>query len=224
MTDRVDPAGGEAFAPRSGWVAPEVAAEFPGLRVAWVTVAGGARGSPPALRGRLRSLSNQYRGGGVVSMRSRPIPQAYRAFFRQIGLDPDVQRIPSERVAVDRLVHGEFRSVGMVSDACLVALIETGVPVWALDAGLVDPAGLGIRATTAEDAATAPDISVPAGSLVVADGRRPQAVLFSDPPPARGVGQRTRQVLIFTLAVDGVPEIHVEEALWMVFDLLSEGE
>ena len=32
-------------------------------------------------------------------MRTKPIPQAYRAFFRQIGLDPDVDRIPSEEAA-----------------------------------------------------------------------------------------------------------------------------
>ena len=84
-------------------------------------------------------------------MRTKPIPQAYRIFFRQIGLDPDVTRIPSEEAAVARLLHGEFRSAGLIPDACLVALIETGVPVWALDADVVDEGGLGIRTATADD-------------------------------------------------------------------------
>ena len=62
-------------------------------------------------------------------MRTKPVPQAYRAFFRQIGLDPDVQRIPSEQAALARLVQGGFRSVDLIADACLIALVETGVPV-----------------------------------------------------------------------------------------------
>ena len=131
--------------PREGVVDPMIRDEFPGLRLRWVTVPGRPEPSPRELVRQLRDLSNRYRGGGVVSMRTKPVPQAYRAFFRQIGLDPDVRRIPSEEVAVARLVQGGFRSVDHIADACLVALIETGVPVWALDAERVDDAGLGIR-------------------------------------------------------------------------------
>ena len=82
-------------------------------------------------------------------MRTQPLPHAYRAFFRQIGLDPDATRIPSEDAAVARLMQGGFRSTDIVSDALLIGLIETGVPVWALDADTVGAGGLGIR-TTAE--------------------------------------------------------------------------
>ena len=139
-------------APQPGFVDPLVAGEFPGLRLRWVTVPARPGPSPPALRAQLRDLSNRYRGGGVVTMRTKPIPQAFRAFFRQIGLDPDVRRIPSEEVAVARLVQGGFVSVDVVADACLVALIETGIPVWALDAEQVDDAGLGIRAAPARAA------------------------------------------------------------------------
>jgi DNA/RNA-binding domain of Phe-tRNA-synthetase-like protein len=205
---------------RSGFVAPDVRAEFPGLRLLWVEAPARAGSTPPALRRRLRSLSDRYRGASVVSMRVKPVPRAFRAFFRQIGLDPDVQRIPIEEAAVRRLLHGEFRSLGLISDACLVALIETGVPVWALDAAAVDEAGLGIRTATAHDAATGP--SPGAGSLVVADRRRAQAVLFADPDPGRGPGPKTRRVILFALGVDGVPDIHIEEALWLAADLVAD--
>lgn len=217
-------AGGDGPVPREGAVAPEVAEEFPGLRLAWIAFPGTAGPSPPALRRRLWSLSNRYRGASVVSMRARPVPRAYRTFFRQIGLDPDVQRIPSERVAVQRLVDGEFRSADLVSDACLVALVETGIPVWALDAERVDPESLQIRPATAEDADAELPVSVAPGGLVVADRSGPHAVLFSEPAPGRGVQPRTRRVLLFAVAVDGVPDIHVEEALWTAFDLLGGGE
>jgi DNA/RNA-binding domain of Phe-tRNA-synthetase-like protein len=194
--------------PQQGFVDPLVAAEFPGLRLRWVTVPARPAPSPPALRTQLRDLSNRYRGGGVVTMRTKPIPQAFRAFFRQIGLDPDVRRIPSEEVAVARLVQGGFVSVDLVADACLVALIETGVPVWALDADRVNDAGLGIR-VLAE------------GSLIVGDGATSCCALFEDPVPECAVARRTRRVTLFTVAVDGVPEIHVEEALWCALEVLA---
>jgi DNA/RNA-binding domain of Phe-tRNA-synthetase-like protein len=197
--------------PQPGFVDPLVAGEFPGLRLRWVTVPARPGPSPPALRAQLRDLANRYRGGGVVTMRTKPIPQAFRAFFRQIGLDPDVRRIPSEEVAVARLVQGGFVSVDLVADACLVALIETGIPVWALDAEHVHDAGLGIRVTG--------DPSP--GSLVVGDGDRCCCALFEDPLPECAVGPRTRRVTLFAVAVDGVPEIHVEEAVWCALELLA---
>ena len=212
----------DGWALRTGFVAPELRAEFPGLRLHWVELAAGRGATPPALRRRLRSLSDRYRGASVVAMRVKPVPHAFRAFYRQIGLDPDVQRIPSEEAAVGRLIHGEFRSLGRISDACLVALVETGVPVWALDAGAVDEAGLGIRAATARDAGAASDLAPGAGSLVVADGTRAHAVLFADPPPGRCPGPRTRRAVLFAVAVDGVPGIHVEEALWLAADLVAD--
>jgi len=204
--------------PTPGAIDPVIGEEFPGLRLRWVTAPHRPGPSPPEVVARLRDLSNRYLGAGVVTMRVNPVPQAFRAFFRQIGLDPDVQRIPSEAVAVARLLQGGFRSVDRISDACLIALIETGVPVWALDAERVDDAALRIRAATAADAAS--DAALPAGSLVVADDHAVHAVLFENPGPGHGVGPRTRRVTLFAVAVGGVPEIHVEEALWCAVDLL----
>jgi DNA/RNA-binding domain of Phe-tRNA-synthetase-like protein len=154
-------------------------------------------------------------------MRTKPIPQAFRVFFRQIGLDPDVTRIPSERAAVARLLQGGFRSAGLIADACLVSLIETGVPVWALDADTVDPGGLGIRTVTADDQPIAGErglLSV--GSLAVADATTVHAPLFGMPAGGHGVTGRTRRVAFYSVGVAGVPSIHVEEALWMCVELL----
>jgi DNA/RNA-binding domain of Phe-tRNA-synthetase-like protein len=211
-----------SLSPAAGVIAPDVAAEFPGLRLDWVMVEARARPSPPALRRRLKELSNRYRGASVVTMRTKPIPQAFRAFFRQIGLDPDVDRIPSERVAVTRLLHGGFRSVDVVADACLVALIETGVPVWALDGDIVDQHGLGIRTTTETDTEQFGELRYLApGSLAVADQSAVHAVLFEDPAPGHGVGTRGTRVVLFSVGVDGVPGIHIEEALWISVELLG---
>jgi DNA/RNA-binding domain of Phe-tRNA-synthetase-like protein len=214
-----------ALRPADGFVQAEVAAEFPGLRLQWATLAARRRPSPPAVVRMLGQVANRYRGASVVAMRTKPIPQAYRSFFRATGLDPDVQRIPSERVALERLVHGEFRSVNLVADAALIALIETGVPVWALDARHVDVDSLGIRVAMAGDrlGSALDGMGLPAGQLVVADREKVHATLFEDPAPEHAPGPRTQRMVLFAVAVDGVPAIHVEEALWVSTDAIEAG-
>jgi DNA/RNA-binding domain of Phe-tRNA-synthetase-like protein len=212
-----------ALRPAEGFVDSEVAAEFPGLRLQWATADGRRRPSPPPVLRSLQQVANRYRGASVVAMRTKPVPQAYRAFFRQIGLDPDVQRIPSERAALARLIQGGFRSVDLIADACLIALIETGVPVTALDADRVDVGGLGVRPTVPGDVEpAAPDRpQLEPGTLAVADRRMVHAPLFGDPVAGHGPGSATERVTLYTLGVDGVPAIHLEEALWIVLELLG---
>jgi DNA/RNA-binding domain of Phe-tRNA-synthetase-like protein len=210
------------LSPAEGFVEEVVADEFPGLRLHWITAAAGRRPSPPAVVNRLRELSSRYRGASVVAMRTKAVPQAYRAFFRQIGLDPDVRRIPSEGAAVERLLHGGFRSTDLIGDTCLIALVETGVPVWALDADRVHVGGLGIRTATEADRepATAGGAYIDPGTLVVADADTIHGQLFGELDRFDRVTGRTERVALFAVAVDGVPDIHVEEALWMCAELL----
>lgn len=206
-----------------GLIAPELQAEYPGLRLLWVTVKARLRSSPSELKHRLGQLSSRYRGESVVAMRTQPIPHAFRVFFRQVGLDPDVARVPAEAAAVERLRHGGFRSRNVVDDACLIALIETGVPVWALDANLVDAGGLGIRVTTPDDhlGSREPVRPLATGSLAVSDSRSIHALLFEEVAPGHGVSRATERVALFAVGVEGVPSIHVEEALWIAVDALG---
>ena len=207
----------------AGFVAPELRAEFPGLRLDWVTATMRHGDSPREVKRRLRGLSNRYRGASVVAMRTQPIPNAYRTFFRQIGLDPDTTRIPSEAAAVARLLQGTFAPTTLVEDARLIALIETGIPLWVIDAELVDPGGLGIRTTVAGDRlGSSPDANhIPPGRLAVADAQRVHALLFGDVAPDHGVGRKTGRVALFAVGVDGVPAIHIEEALWVCVEVLN---
>lgn len=209
------------LAAASGFVDATLRAEFPGLRLNWVTVEARLRPSPRAVGNRLRALSNRYRGASVVAMRTQPIPHAYRAFFRQIGLDPDVTRIPGEEAAVLRLLEGGFRSRDLVHDALLIGLVETGVPIWALDADLVDEHGLGIRATVPGDRLGHSERALPPGRLVVADAHCVHALLFGDAASGHGVGPQTRRMALFAIGVDGVPAIHLEEALWLCVEVLQ---
>jgi len=206
-----------------GFVEPALREEFPALRLSWITVQAGTRPSSRPVKERLRALSNRYRGDNVVAMRTQPIPHAYRSFFRQIGLDPDLVRIPSEEAAVARLLHGGFRSHDVISDALLIGVVETGVPVWALDADGIDPSGLGIRTTLEGEPFGSGGPSLPAGRLAVADGTQIHALLFGPVAHGHEVGTQTKRVSVFAVGVEGVPEIHIEEALWICGETMLSG-
>ena len=207
--------------PERGWVDAALADELPELSL-WTVVAGTppARRSPPEVRQRLGSLASRFRGAEAVELRRRPVPHAYRVFFRQIGMDPDDQRTPVEEAAMRRLMQGGFQSQGTLEDALLLAVVETGVPMWAVDDATLD-GPLGLRAARAGEQRPRADgfaDDLPPGRLVVADAAGPVAVLFGEPDAKHAVTKQTQQVRLFTLQVAGVPDIHVEEALWTALD------
>jgi DNA/RNA-binding domain of Phe-tRNA-synthetase-like protein len=190
-----------------GWVADDVREEFPDLRLRTMVVERGSGKTPPEIRDRLRLLSDRFRGAQAVAMRQQPIPSAYRVFFRHVGLDPDTTRTPIEAAAVQRLVQGGFKATNLLDDALLIALIETGVPLWALDADRVaEPLGIGTGAD---------------GRLAVHDAEGPLATLFGEIAPGRGVTKQTTRMLIYTVQVPGVPGIFVDEAMWTCLGVLQ---
>jgi DNA/RNA-binding domain of Phe-tRNA-synthetase-like protein len=207
---------------REGWVSAPVAEEFPELALYEVELAALPGRSPRSVKERLAMLSNRVHGAQAIVMRQEAVPSAYRIFYRQTGLDPDADRTPVEAAAVERLLRGGFKSQNLVDDALLIALVETGVPVWALDEETLDgPLGVregldGDRLGRAQDAP-----EVPAGRLVVADAAGAVAVLFGDLAPGHGVTGRTTRMRLFTVAVAGVPAIHVEESLWTCASILA---
>lgn len=219
MTEEID------LCAAPGWIEPRLHAEFPLLGLDWVTVQARRRDSPRALKQRLRDLSNRYRGDNVVAIRRHPVGHAYRVFFREIGLDPDVTRTPLEQAALARLVHGQFVPHDLIEDALLLALVETGVGVWALDADLVDAGGPGIRTTRDGDRLGRTEYGsyLPAGRLVVTDAESVHGVLFAEVAPGHAPTAHTSRVTLFAIRVDGVPAIHVEEALWICVEALSAG-
>ncbi|HEX3519287.1 MAG TPA: phenylalanine--tRNA ligase beta subunit-related protein [Solirubrobacteraceae bacterium] len=209
-----------AMVPEIGWRAPEVEEELPALRLLASDVQVGRRvpltgPSPPDITARLRELSNRFRGPRAVSIRREPVPAAFRVFFRHIGLDPDVVRTPIEGAVLERMMRGGFLSSGLLEDVLLIALLDTAVPVWALDTASVE-GRLGIRPSReGETLGRAADASVlPAGRLVIADDTRALAVLFGELGAGHTASPTTAAVTLFAIQVAGVPTLYVEEALW----------
>jgi DNA/RNA-binding domain of Phe-tRNA-synthetase-like protein len=200
--------------PEQGWVAPHIAAEFPGLGIAWVEVEARPGRSPEPVRRRLRDLSDRFYGAQAIRLRERPIPWAYRVFFRQIGLDPDRTRTPIEQLAFERIREGAFRSNGLPADALTVATVETGVALRAFDADRLD-GGLRIRDSAPGEELAGHPGQLSRGTLAIADERRPVALLFGSAGEGYGVGPESRRLAIVAVQVNGVPQIAVSEALWI---------
>jgi DNA/RNA-binding domain of Phe-tRNA-synthetase-like protein len=201
-------------APEQGWVAPRIAAEFPGLGIAWVEVDAHPGRSPEPVRRRLRDLSDRFYGAQAIHMRERPIPWAYRVFYRQIGLDPDRTRTPVEQLAFERIREGAFKSCGMPADALTVATVETGVALRAFDADRLD-GGLCIRDSAPGEALPGRPGELSQGTLAIADAKSPVGLLFGTTGDGYGVEPESRRLAIVAVQVKGVPQIAVSEALWM---------
>jgi DNA/RNA-binding domain of Phe-tRNA-synthetase-like protein len=201
-------------APEPGWVAPVLDEELPGLKIVSTTVGRGSGKSPPALKEQLRELSNRFAGPQAIALREKAIPWSYRVFFRHIGLDPDQTRTPVERVALERMFDGAFKSHNRLEDALTIATIEIGVAVRAFDADRVS-GRLGIRLSAPGEAFEGLAGPLPDGTLVIADDERPLEVLFGDTAEGRGVGAGTERTLLAAIGVKGVPDIALEESLWV---------
>jgi DNA/RNA-binding domain of Phe-tRNA-synthetase-like protein len=205
---------------KQGWVAPHVAAELPGLGISWIEVEGRPGRSPEPVERRLREASDRFYGAHAIHMRERPIPWAYRVFFRHIGLDPDRTRTPIEQLALDRLQDGGFKTRGLPADALRIATLETGVALRAFDAARLD-GPLCIRDSAPGESLEGRSGELSHGALVIADERAPAGLLFGATAEGREVGRDTDRIAVAAIQVDGVPRMAVDEALWTVSSILS---
>ena len=203
-----------------GWIAEDLAAEFPELQLHYMTLEARSGRSPEPVRQRLRTLADRYTGGKAVTLRQQPIPWAYRVFFRQVGIDPDVHRTPVEAIALERMRAGGFPTKNLLDDALLIATVETSVPLVAFDEDkLSGPLGLRMS-QPGERLGGAGGRPLSTRQVVLADADRAVGVLFADLAGGRGVHPRTQRMRIASIQVKGVPDVSVEEALWIVAEVL----
>jgi DNA/RNA-binding domain of Phe-tRNA-synthetase-like protein len=201
-------------APEPGWIDPALAEEFPGLSIVSTPMETATGRSPEALKERLRSLSDRIAGAQAIQLRQKPIPWAYRVFFRHIGLDPDTTRTPIEQLIFERMHDGSFKSRNRVDDALTIAMVEVGVALRAFDADRVD-GRLGLRLSAEGEGFEGRVSPLPEGTIVVADEKRALGILFDRTAEGRGVKRGTDRVLLAAIGVRGVPDIALEEALWV---------
>ena len=201
-------------APEPGWVSPDLAEEFPGLSLATTVITATTGRSPEPLRERLRELSDRIGGQQAILLRQQPIPWAYRVFFRHIGLDPDKTRTPIEQLIFERIHDGAFASRNRVEDAITIATVEVGVALRAFDADRIS-GRVGLRLSEEGERFEGRVSPLPDGTIVIADEERPLGILFGRTAEGRGTKRGTKRVLLAAIGVRGVPDIALEEALWV---------
>jgi DNA/RNA-binding domain of Phe-tRNA-synthetase-like protein len=204
-----------------GFVDATLRSEFPELGLVYTELPVRPQRSPQSVRARLRTASDRFTGPKAVALRQQPIPWAYRVFFRHVGIDPDERRTPIEAIALERMRAGGFQSQNLVDDALLLATLETGVPVLAFDAAAVD-GPLGLRVSAGDEQLG--ELPLSAGQVVVADAARALAVLFGDTAEGCGVQWSSSRMVLGAVRVKGVPDVSVEEALWVAAETVSEGD
>jgi phenylalanyl-tRNA synthetase beta subunit len=100
-------------------------------------------------------------------------------------------------------------------DALVIATVETGVALRAFDAErLTGP--LCIRDSGPGESLSGRPGELPHGTLTIADERAPVALLFGASGEGYGVEKETRRIAVVAVQVGSVPQIAVDEALWMV--------
>ncbi|MCW3064676.1 MAG: hypothetical protein JWN32_1848 [Solirubrobacterales bacterium] len=187
---------------RAGVVDVAVKRDFPALALRAILCGGADPRGSRHRHARLDELDDRVRLAAVGGLRTDSVAGAYRAFARQIGLDPDVDLNPLDRAALDRLRSGRFRSGSHLGDALLVAMLETSVPLWALNA----PAVRGdLRVLADAD-----------GRLAIADDRWPLAALLAPPRSDVAATDGSDRLVVYALRVGSVPLTTIEEAFWHV--------
>jgi DNA/RNA-binding domain of Phe-tRNA-synthetase-like protein len=198
---------------RAGSVSSVLREEFPGLALRYLLVERGSGRSPKVVKERLRELSDRFTGAQAITLRQKPIPWAYRVFFRHIGLDPDRTLTPVEQLSLDRMKQGRFRSQNLLDDALTIAIVQSGVALRAFDADRVvgEP---GLRGSDPGEELAGRPGPLPPETLVIADERRPLALLFGATGANLGVHPRTNRTLLVAIQVKGVSDMVADEALW----------
>jgi DNA/RNA-binding domain of Phe-tRNA-synthetase-like protein len=191
---------------RSGWVAPELAQELPGLEVFWLTVDAAPARTPEPIRRRMRDLADRITGAKVVQSRRDSVPWSYRVLWRRLGVDPDVDRTPVEALMVQRLEYGGLPSRGMPNDAIVDAARVSGRP--------------GLRPAATGEAIGA-DRPLRGGEVIYADERAPLARLDGEVATDVAVGDGTTSMLVCALAASAVSRLEIDEALWTAARMLE---
>jgi len=208
-------------AAHEGWVDERLAQELPGLGLQWTAVEARPGRTPPEIRDQMRDLARRFSGAHVVGTRQDDVPWAYRVLWRKLGVDPDVDRTPVERLMVERLEVGGIPSRGMPNDAVVVATLETGVPVYVFDGDAVS-GRLGLRpAAPGESAGDDAFPPLRSGEIVLADEARPIARLTGRAVAECAPGDGTTTMLVCALAAPAISQMVLDEALWTASGLLE---
>ena len=201
--------------PEQGWIAPDVAEEHPGLELlTWSSTTTWTSRSRPWAREWLARLSTRIDGPAVLNAFRDDAPAAHRVFWGRIGRDATKDRAPQEAAFYDRIAHGGFPVRDPLQDLLLVVLLETGVPIWALDGDRVS-GDLGIRRSLTGELVGPGDAPPTRPEPVVVDREGVVAEIGREPREPFRATHRSARTTFFCARVPGLPDLRVHEAVWL---------
>ena len=109
---------------------------------------------------------------------------------------------------------GRFKSQDRVRDALTMGIIEVGVALQAVDAAKVEGA-LGLRLSDEGEELEGRVTPLEAGKIVLADEKRVLGLLFGPPVKSVEPTKSTERTTLIAIGVKGVPDIALEEGLWV---------
>ena len=199
-----------------GWVAPHIAAEFPGLGIAWVEVdcrpgqEPRAGASPPPRP--LRPLLRRPRDPHARTADSLGLPGLLSPDRPRPGPDPDAGRAAGPRSPPRRCLQEPGASRRRADDRDRG---DRGRRA-RLSTPSASSGGLCIRDSAPGESLPGRPGELAQGTLAIADERGPVGPSLRATAEGCGVEAGTRRRLtIAAVQVKGVPQIAVDEALWM---------
>ncbi len=200
-------------------IAPEVMAQFPGLRIGVALIEAVQVGNSDDVQQTLMTkisdeIMTRYQGVNIGSLERI---QAYRAIYRAFGVDPS-KRNPSAEGLLRRVVRGRgLPEINNVVDAYNLASVETQIPMAAYDADHLSlPLNLRFAAggEQIEPIGGGDPQKIESGELIYADQERVICWDFNHRDAEFSkIGAGTRRVLLLVDGCEVTPVEDVQDAL-----------
>jgi DNA/RNA-binding domain of Phe-tRNA-synthetase-like protein len=193
-------------------VSPEVAARFPGLAVAWVSLEGVAVGpaGAPAAEDLKRAAEAGVRSRRTAEgLKDDPVFRAYRDFYWKLGIDPTKTRPAGEALNRRVLNGGVLPAINAFVDAYNAASLATGVPIGAYDADRLAGDALSVRFAAPgepfQGIAEPEPRALAGGETVLADAARAVNFYPYRDAEATKVREGTTRAFVVACGAPGVP-------------------
>ncbi len=196
---------------------PDLHREFSGLAIgAWTVRGVRIRERDEELEGRKREAEGQIRKRFTLeSLKDHPVFRAYRDFYWRLGIDPTKDR-PAGEALVRRILAGKpLPTINTAVDCYNLASAETGVAMGAYDLSKLS-GKLKLRRGNPSEEFLGIGFSSPArlkgGEPVLSDGEKIVAVYPYRDSELTKVTMETREILILSCGVPGVPLELIQQA------------
>ena len=196
---------------------PKVARSFPGLRVLLKAVEGvKVEGSgPPLLELKAKVVEEVKAEHSLESLKDEPVFRAYRDFFWRAGIDPTKVRPAGEALTRRALAGKPIPAVNNLVDAYNLASLKTGVALAAFDLNKLKGQSRMRYARKGErflGIGMKEPMELEGREIVISDEEKLVAIYPYRDAEETKVTKETRNVLILSCGVPGVPEEALREA------------